>query len=150
MITIIIFDDTNIINIIRRGWSLRRWRSCWPSSGSAPATSWSSPMCPGMLKLRWYNIIIKVIIITKIFLFQWAKLRETLALLPKGEVRIHIIPIIQVILRMLAFPENNSNGLVENVTVYNWPFSPSHSYDVYIIAMVRCILMSLKSTSNEG
>ena len=42
-----------IINILRHGWSSRRWRSSWPSSGSARATSRSSPMPRGTPRLPW-------------------------------------------------------------------------------------------------
>ena len=42
-----------LINIIRHGWSSRRWRSSWPSSGSARATSRSSPMPRGTPRLPW-------------------------------------------------------------------------------------------------
>ena len=42
-----------MINTIRHGWSSRRWRSSWPSSGSAPATSRSSPMPRGTPRLPW-------------------------------------------------------------------------------------------------
>ena len=52
--------------VIRRGWSSKRWRSYWLSSGSAPAMSKSSPTCRGMQKLRWFdniNIFITIAII---------------------------------------------------------------------------------------
>ena len=49
--------------VIRRGWSSKRWRSYWLSSGSAPAMSKSSPTCRGMQKLLWFdNINIFIII----------------------------------------------------------------------------------------
>ena len=50
--------------VIRRGWSSKRWRSYWLSSGSAPAMSKSSPTCRGMQKLLWFdNINIFIIIL---------------------------------------------------------------------------------------
>ena len=49
--------------VTRRGWSSKRWRSYWLSSGSVPAMSKSSPTCRGMQKLRWFdNIKIFIII----------------------------------------------------------------------------------------
>ena len=50
--------------VIRRGWSSKRWRSYWLSSGSAPAMSKSSPTCRGMQKLLWFDNINIFIIIT--------------------------------------------------------------------------------------
>ena len=50
--------------VIRRGWSSKRWRSYWPSSGSVPAMSKSSPTCRGMQKLLWFdniNIFIAIV-----------------------------------------------------------------------------------------
>ena len=50
--------------VIRRGWSSKRWRSYWLSSGSAPAMSKSSPTCRGMQKLLWFdniNIFIAIV-----------------------------------------------------------------------------------------
>ena len=51
--------------VLRRGWSSKRWRSYWLSSGSAPAMSKSSPTCRGMQKHLWFdNINIFIIILT--------------------------------------------------------------------------------------
>ena len=66
--------------VIRRGWSSKRWRSYWLSSGSAPAMSKSSPTCRDMQKLRWFdniNIFIIIAIVDIIVIINYGNPSKT-------------------------------------------------------------------------
>ena len=66
--------------VIRRGWSSKRWRSYWLSSGSVPAMSKSSPTCRGMQKLRWFdniNIFITIAIVDIIVIINYGNPSKT-------------------------------------------------------------------------
>ena len=66
--------------VIRRGWSSKRWRSYWLSSGSVPAMSKSSPTCRGMQKLRWFdniNIFIIIAIVDIIVIIDYGNPSKT-------------------------------------------------------------------------
>ena len=66
--------------VIRRGWSSKRWRSYWLSSGSVPAMSKSSPTCRGMQKLRWFdniNIFIIIAIVDIIVIINYGNPSKT-------------------------------------------------------------------------